>query len=192
MRQKQLSNLFKSKDLPSLKICGIDCSTTVLGYSILQGDTLELYGHHEFSSELSLYERVKEFRSIMFSLLKGCDYFILEDRLKAFSGRTTAQTLMSLSYMNAGVEIALKDNFGIDCVLNIHPSTARKIAWGSARSNDKSEDTKQWIIRNVIQHYGMEFPVKERSKQKVKPYKDYVGDICDSITLSRVPINCVK
>lgn len=201
MTKSEIKKFRKNNDLQNKKIVGIDVSSSVCGYAILEFNSnivMVDYGYHEFDTSLDMYDRIVEFRKHITPKIQGGSYFVLEDRLKSFNGRTTAETLMKLAWVNAGVEIELKDMVGEDRVLKLHPMSARSCAWGQAypKGEDKKlfPDTKDWIIHKSMEYFDIKpedrgFEIKKRSPKNPKPFKDYVGDICDSITLAKALLN---
>lgn len=189
----------KKGDFTNLYTAGVDVSSTVCGWAVLfkepHGEVILYdYGYHEFDTDQPMYNRILEFRDKVLPKIKLASYFVLEDRLKAFGGRTTAETLMKLAHVNANVETELKDKVGADKVYMLHPMSARSSAWGQAyptgKEKDLFRDTKEWVIDKCLHEYDKKrgdvgFELKTRSPRDPKPYKDWVGDICDAITLAK-------
>lgn len=204
MTKSEIQKYRKKNNLNNLYITGIDVSSTVCGYATLfkrdEDSDLQLikYGYHIFDNDLPMYNRMLEFREKISPQVGHSSYFVLEDRLKSFGARTTAETLMKLAWINAGVEIELKDMVGEDKVLQLHPMSARSCAWGQPYPTGKEKeiftDTKDWVIDNVVKEFNIEkgsegFEIKTRSRKTPKPWKDWTGDICDAVTLARALFN---
>lgn len=198
MTKDEILTLKKNKKFSNTYIAGIDCSSTTVGWSVLYIDedgevTLDDYGYFDFDNDAPMYNRIVEFREHILPKIKKASYFVLEDRLKSMGGRTTAETLMKLAHVNATVETELKDMNGTDHVYMLHPMSARSCAWGQAypkgKEKEKFRDTKEWVIDKCMKKFDKErgdrgFEQKTRSKRRPLPFKDWVDDICDSITLA--------
>lgn len=166
-------------------IVGIDCSSTICGYTVLKNKEVLDYGYHEFDTDKDVLYRAYEFEEHVLPKIKHGDVFILEDMLKSFAGgRTSSQTIMTLAHVNGNVEYILSQINGVENVHKIHPSTARKRGIGRGRA-PKDVDTKEWVISEVKKRYpDMNLPRNPRSRKTPKNYHAYVGDICDSTVLA--------
>ena len=193
MTKSEIQKLKKKINFSGSYIGGIDCSSTVCGWTVMKNQQLTDYGYHHFDNDASMYNRIVEFRQHILPRIEHCEYFVLEDRLKSFNGRTTAETLMKLAHVNSAVEIQLKDMVGEANVFMLHPMSARSCAWGQAYPQGKEKkrykDTKEWVIAKCMERFNIErgdrgFEIKKRSRKNPKPFKDWTGDVCDAITLA--------
>jgi Holliday junction resolvasome RuvABC endonuclease subunit len=177
-------------------IAGIDCSTTICGWSFIDKDTKELidYGYLIFDKKLSVSQRVFEFRNKVLPTLEIADEIVLEERLKSFSfGKTSTDTLMNLSHINGAVDYILRDYFGFDNVDLVEPRTARKRALGMGIlpkpkalelgfiDKNGKVDTKGWIVSEVVKRYPQ---IQMEYKKNSTNLKDHMFDICDSVVLA--------
>lgn len=188
MTKDEIIELKREQKLKNKLVAGIDCSTKICGYSILKNDKIIEFGHHEFDTDKHIAFRTFEFEEHIFSKIKHCDIFVLEDRLKSFSNSMTSNnTIMSLAHVNGNIETMLMKHSGFDNVFLLHPSTARSLALGKPWV--KGRDTKEWIIESVMDIYnlrrGEEFPINPRSRTKPKKFLNWVEDVADSIILAR-------
>ena len=178
---------------------GIDCSTTVCGWAIVDSsfDKVVAWGHHEFSKNSDISSKLFEFVKFVLPRLTehSPDMYVLEDFLKAFNGGgTSASAMMGLAQMNGGIDFILMDRFGFSKVKKVHPSTARKKSIGEGVLTKKSalergflSDngkilTKEWILHTISAKYP-EFKITDYTPRSNKP-KPYYYDIADAIVLA--------
>lgn len=166
-------------------VVGIDCSSTICGYTILKNKEVINYGYHEFDTDKDVLYRAYEFEEFILPKIEHGDVFILEDMLKAYAGgRTSSQTIMTLAHVNGNVEFILSKLNGVENIHKIHPSTARKLGIGRGRA-PKGVDTKEWVINEIKQRYpDMHLPRNPRSRKTPKNYMNYVNDVCDATVLA--------
>lgn len=177
-------------------IVGIDCSTSICGWSFINKETKELldWGYHIFNKKHTISERVFDFKNKVLPYIETADEVVLEERLKSFSfGKTSADTIMNLAQINGAVDFILKDFFGYQNVHVIEPRTARKQALGMGILPKKKAfemnlltkqgkvDTKMWIVKEVQKRYP-DFPLEY--KKNSQNLKDHIYDVCDSIVLA--------
>lgn len=176
MNAQQVKKILKTKDFTDKIVMGIDASSTMVGVCLMKNGDIIKTDHIDISKIDSLYEKVKVVVDWM--CVNEADLYILEDRMKTFNSRTTAETLMKLAYVNSCIQYNICLNHGEDVLYTIHPSTARKHAWGKGRFNDVKND----IIKLCIETYNIEFPLKRKPS---KNFVDWAGDVADSITLAK-------
>jgi len=171
-------------------ICGLDVSSSVAGIAILQDNKIIDLMYYEFKGETDI-DRTFEFKEEVFPYIKHCDHYVLEDRMMSFSGLTTAKTLFPLAHINASVQIIISIEKGKESIKKIHPSTARKRAYGIGKISKKQAkemgyikagkiDTKMWVFDNIVKLYP-NIPV---DRKRTNRPRDYMFDMVDAIVLS--------
>lgn len=182
MKAEEFRKYCKKNNFENKLIMGIDASSTKCGFAfmkdgvLLRHEYLLLEDDSSLDDETLIYNKSKILEEYINRNIEGVDYIILEDKMKTFNGRTTAETLMKLSYINSVAQFIIKNNDVT--MITLHPSTARKQAWGRS----KFKDVKKSIIELSMKQYNIEFPLKRKPS---KNYVDYADDVCDAITLAK-------
>lgn len=169
-----------------MKIAGIDCSSVVCGYSIynIENDSFELLDYYSFQSE-TLVERAIEFRDNVLPLIEKCDLYVLEDRLKQAGKKTTAETLMKLSHINANIELFLYLS-NKNKIKKINVRSARKLAYGTIPKETVAKELMFDYLRDTYKEFK---PIK---KSRGNRYKDEMYDISDSMILALAQSKLIK
>lgn len=181
MNAKDIKKIVKNrKDFLDINILGLDISTTNFGFAVHKNQELKDFGHLDIKVIDNMVEKVTATINKIKEIFHNhyISVIVLEDRLKSAGGKTTAETLMKLAYINGCIDYYLTTTFPDARLFSIHPSTARKNAWGVGRFQDVKRD----IINLCEVEYNLSFPLKRKPSIN---YQDHVEDICDAITLSK-------
>ena len=162
----------------NMRQLGIDASSTKAGFSVnIDGkiETVEVI----FYDDKSLYEKYIILRNAIIKLYRdnNIEIIVIEDFLKQKGGQTTASTLYKLAQMNGLIYGILYSITTPDCVIAVHPSTARKKVIGMAfTSTQKTKDMVADFVQNIL---GI--PIGRTKQNNLKKGED---DKCDAIILS--------
>jgi Holliday junction resolvasome RuvABC endonuclease subunit len=171
-------------------ILGLDCSTVVCGWCILDnyGKFLSV-GHIKFNKSNNLYDKLRFFRSvirlaIVENLIKGgdIDKIFIEEPAKMFSSASTAHIMSLLQRFNGMICAAISIDLAKDPEL-ISCSTARKLVGVSLPKKAKKKDTKNAIYRHIKQLNII--PNETWEYKKTGTLKDHCFDICDAYVVAR-------
>lgn len=162
-------------------ICGLDISTSFAGWALFEDGELIGSGNYRFKKEkdYDLIYLANQFDEHIFPKIKHADEIAIEEALRGF-GRSTNSIAILIGW-NAIVQYKLRKN-GYN-VVPYHPSTAKKLAWGRGRA-PKGSDSKTWILSEVTDKYGIEWPQTRYGNPK--PGSD---DEADAITIGLAHIN---
>lgn len=109
-------------------ILGLDASTTVCGWCILNDDgTVFDAGHVKFDSNDDLYERLRQLRGVLRGLLGEPGRLVqvfIEEPKKMFGGKSTAHVMSLLQRWNGMVSAMISMDFADPILVN--EKTARK------------------------------------------------------------------
>lgn len=161
---------------------GLDISTTVCGYSIINEDKeLVDKGYYKFKKQddWELIHLAEQFSENVLPKLENVDFIILEDALKKYSsGFSSNKSITVLLQFNAIIRYILQKKFGIDKIKTVHVNTARKSSLGRAFS-PKGIDAKQWVLEQISSKFSIEWPLTRFGNIQAE-----CEDIADSIILS--------
>lgn len=119
-------------------ICGLDASTSVVGYSFATGSIVVNAGFLNISKIESNREKAQEVMKFLSNIrldndLFPIDHVNLEAALSGFGGgMTSQQTIIKLSRWNAVLEYVIEKEMGLKVVL-CNVNTMRKKVLGAAR-----------------------------------------------------------
>lgn len=170
-------------------ILALDISTTCTGYSIWENKKLIDAGAIECKME-DLNERMDHVVSEIEKIvdIKNVETIVAEAALKKFSGgKSTADTMAKL----------ISFNFCLCHILSRKgnsPIPIKRLDVRSARKNagiiiPKTKNKKE-IKDAVIEHWKAQFPNLSWDLKKTGNYKDWVGDMADSITIGASFLKC--
>lgn len=166
-------------------ILGLDISTSTIGWNIFENQNVIKYGYIKLPQGENLITKLDVALEALEQLLKehSIDVIAAEEALqKVTGGKTTANTVNKLIAFNFGLTYSLYRIYGIRPKY-IPASTARaqskiKIPRGLSK---KPKEKKKIVIEAVKSLYPqIEFPLT-----KFENYKDFCGDIADSVVISR-------
>lgn len=189
--------MFQYKILESfVKVCGLDLSTSVVGYSIFEGEELVCYNWHKFKKPdgYELIDLVKQFDEKVWPEIKESDTIVLEDSLKKYQGGfSSRKTITVLLQFNAIIEYELRKRLGKENLTKLHPATAKKESFlgrGRVPSNYESpwstyDDGKAWVIENTENRFE-DFEIDYTHSGNPRPGTD---DCSDSIILANAFLN---
>ena len=173
---------------------GIDASTTTVGFSILKhdmnGSELLDYGYIKPDKNTSVYDRALDtVNKLMFYIKKyNVDNINMESMLKNFKyGRTSTDVLIMLAEWNLALRLLLYIKTK-KLVYLFHPTTARKLAWGTIFH--KVPDKKMAVLEKALEFFPeliVSFPKISKGPRKGAP-KDEIFDVTDSITLGMITL----
>jgi hypothetical protein len=170
-----------------MKICGIDISSAVCGWNIydIETNTFQTYGYYVFKENTEPLDKVIEFKTNVIPLIQGADVFVLEDRLSGMSGgKTTANTLMLLAYMNACTEYILWSQFPDKSRFKVNVRSARKNAGLTIPHGEKAKyKCFEFIVANHP-YIKIEYKKPTKKNPKTDNPKEVMFDITDSMILS--------
>ncbi len=179
-----------------MKVCGLDLSTSVVGYSIFEDKKLVSYNWYKFNkpSDYELIDLVEQFDEEVWPEINECDTVVLEDSLKKYQGGfSSRKTITVLLQFNAIIEYELRKRLGKECLTKLHPATAKKESFlgrGRVPSSYESpwstyDDGKAWVIENAEKHFE-NFEINYTHSDNPKPGTD---DCSDSIVLANAFLN---
>lgn len=168
-----------------IKICGLDCSSTVCGYNIIEIDTttktytLLKYGYKKFTEGAEPIDKSLQFKNEFLPEFSDADLFVLEDFMKTYN-KTHPITLAKLTHINASVEVILTVLYGKERMEKLNVNTARKLALGKSRVSGVSG--KDYAFQQITKLFegSLQMELKPRAKTPI----DEMYDITDSIVLS--------
>lgn len=176
-----------------LRVIGIDLSTNWIGISLLEinpekRDTLRIVKADFLNLEKTknLIDKAILVKDFFFNNYKEeeINYIFIEEPLQNFSsGFSNINTLMKLSKFSGIVSFILYVMLGIEPQF-LHPSSARKLAWGTIPSEEKNK--KLYIYNKVIEKFPefSKYVVMKKTKSGIPTIADHpTFDLSDSITV---------
>lgn len=165
------------------KVLGIDCSSTTIGYCILEID--ESSGEITFISASylkpikkgSIIERIVDTRNKIFDIIHKVkpDYISIEDIISFMKGKSTAQTIITLTTFNRMVCLLAYD------FLKKSPELCNVMSIRHGLKFDKILPKKEDMPELVAKHLGITFPYEFNKKGKIK-VENY--DMADGIAVA--------
>lgn len=179
-----------------MKVCGLDLSTSVVGYSIFEGEELVSYNWYKFDKPdgYELIDLVEQFDKEVWPEIKESDTVVLEDSLKKYQGSfSSRKTITVLLQFNAIIEYELRKRLGKENLTKLHPATAKKESFlGRGRVPPSYEspwstydDGKAWVIENTEKEFDS-FEYELTRSGNPRPGTD---DLCDSAVLANAFLN---
>lgn len=169
-------------------ILGLDISTSITGYTILDDEmNIIKMGHIEFSKCNGLWEKVDLAKKELDALLTEfpVEKVYIEESLMSFSsGLSSAATITTLVKFNALVSYLVRAKTGFD-PLHISAATARKSVGIKLLQKKKcglshKEQSFLWCTGPLGPLAHLEFP-----KTKTGKFKPFVADEVDSYVIAR-------
>ena len=179
-----------------MKVCGLDLSTSVVGYSIFEGEELVSYNWYKFDKPdgYELIDLVEQFDEEVWPEINESDIIVLEDSLKKYQGGfSSRKTITVLLQFNAIIEYELRKRLGKENLTKLHPATAKKESFlGRGRVPPSYEspwstydDGKAWVIENTEKEFDS-FEYELTRSGNPRPGTD---DLCDSAVLANAFLN---
>lgn len=167
-------------------ILGLDCSTSVVGWSILDtSGHLVDYGYVDMTrlKSASLEHKMDyfcdSFSRVLLKYSNKISAFAIEEAVLGFTkGRSSANTITKLISFNFAVRYWVYKTISVNPVL-VNSSRARKLAGLQFEKNTNSADKKKVVANFVENKFSIKLP-----KTKNGTYKYYSFDIADSIIVS--------
>jgi hypothetical protein len=172
-------------NIDTITICGLDCSSTVCGYNILEVNkvnktySLLSYGYKTFNKDFEPIDKVLQFKNEFLPLFENVDMYVLEDSMKTYT-KTHPTTIAKLTHINASIEVLLTIMYGKDRMEKINVNTARKLALGKSRVNNMKG--KDYAFSAIMELFSNQIQLEYTPKSK--KIKEEMFDITDSIVLS--------
>jgi Holliday junction resolvasome RuvABC endonuclease subunit len=152
------------------RILGIDCSSTTIGYAILNWDqstriTLEQIDYIKPLKEGHIIERIADTRSKIQSLIETTqpDYIGVEEIIQFMQDKSTAKTIIMLTTFNRMACLVAYD------YLRRPPELFNVMSIRHGLKLNKVLPKKEEIPQLVAQHLEITFPYQLNKKGKVKP-----------------------
>jgi len=181
-----------------VKVCGLDLSTSVVGYSKFEDGKLVSYDWYKFNKpdDYELIDLVEQFDEEVWPEIKDSDIVVLEDSLKKYQGGfSSRKTITVLLQFNAIIEYELRKRLGKENLTKLHPATAKKESFlgrGRVPSSYESpwstfKDSKAWVIENAEKEFDS-FEINYTHSDNPKPGSD---DCADALVLANAYLNKV-
>lgn len=174
-----------------MKVLGLDVSTAVTGYTILD-DSMNIVcmGHIDFSKCKNLWEKADLAKTKLKELLAlhSIDKVFVEESLLGFtSGASSATTIMTLSKFNALVSYFVREISGFDPEF-IAANSARKTV--GIRLIQKKKCGLSHKEQAFLWCTGPQGPLKDLQfpKTKTGKFKPFVSDQVDSYVIARAGV----
>lgn len=164
----------------SITVLGIDCSSTTIGWCALEIDndkiTLKKCGYIKPIKEGSIIEKIVDTRVKVIKLINDIkpDYVGVEDIIQFIKGKSTANTVITLTTFNRMVCLLAYD------YLNKLPELFSVMAIRHGLKMNGIFPKKEDMPELVAKHLGIKFPyeyiVKGKSKGKIKEESYDIAD----------------
>ena len=170
-------------------IIGLDISTSITGYTILDldGQTQEI-GHWNFTNKKTfptLFSKALEVRKQLSELDYPIDYVYIESALSMFAmGRSSASTISLLTKFNGIVSWICYETFGVEPEYIPAVSARKKCGITIKRGTPAKEQVMKYVLDNK-----MLFSVEYTRTGKLKP-RCY--DEADSLIIAKAGYQCLK
>lgn len=181
--------------METIKILGLDISTSVVGYTILNENNEILECNYlDLSKEKDYYKKVDSFKNLLISikLMHEIDHIGIEDIMSKFSsGKSSAKTIITLARFNGTASYVARDMFGVDPE-HINVLRARKLAIGynpNKNSLADGEDVKEHIRKIFDKEYNINWPMMIRKPEK---HAKQTYDMVDSIVIAKAKLKNLK
>lgn len=169
------------------KVLGIDCSSTTIGYCVLEID--ELSGKIDFISASylkpikkgTIIERIVDTRNKLNDIINKVkpDYIGIEEIIQFMQGKSTAKTIIMLTTFNRMTCLLAHD------FLKKSPELFSVMTIRHGLKTDKVLPKKEDMPELVAKHLGITFPyVYKTSKKKGKTIAVESGDIADGVAVA--------
>jgi len=148
-------------------ILGIDCSSTTIGYSVLEIDKESIklieINYIKPLKNGHFIENLADTRNKIKQLIERIkpDYIAIEEIVKFMSGASSAQTIITLASFNRMVCLLSYDFLGKP------PELFNVLAIRHGIKNDKILPKKEDIPELVAKHLGIIFPYQKGKKGKI-------------------------
>lgn len=165
-----------------MKVLGIDCSSTTIGWCLLNIDdnnsiSLIKSGYIKPIKKGSIIERIVDTRNKIKKLIDDLspDYIGIEEIIQFMQGKSTARTIITLTTFNRMVCLLAYDYLGKEPLL----CNVMAIRHGLKLNNTfpKKEDMPELVAK----HLGITFPYEVNKKGKIK-VENY--DMADGIAVA--------
>ena len=167
---------------------GLDISTSVIGYCILDNDKIQQIGAIEISKSKSIFEKAKIFRENLENIKSNfsIEKVYIEENLQAFRpGLSSAKTIVTLARFNGMCSLISSETFSFDPIF-VNVNSARS-SIGFKKKKDKSKNTKQQILEFVM---GLEQQVdwptkilKGGPRRGTEVFENYCYDMADAYVI---------
>lgn len=167
---------------PNHCVLGLDCSSSVLGFGLIDIDTKELvaYGYYNLAtSQYDILQRLDYLYKIIQSL---CEEFtpqtvVIEEIIKFMKGRSSASTVISLASFNRTAALSAYHSIGNVEFLNVN--TIRKVIKNACGLKDKIDkedmpDIIKTYLYNDLKYY----------KKRTTGWTDQTYDQSDGIAVA--------
>ena len=163
-----------------MKILGIDSSTSIVAFAIIESDDMSIISvtHCDLSKKVGLIAKAEALSDFLDQFVGQVEAVAMEESLLMFQGgSSSASVIATLQQFSGIVQWLIKITFGYQPTM-INVSTARKLAFGSI-SYPKGIKRKEVIYQRVYKEYPhLDLPLKKTGKPK-----DFVYDQCDAIVI---------
>lgn len=153
-----------------MRILGIDCSSTTIGYCVLDVDltyntiTFVSANYLKPSKKGSIIERIVDTRDKIQKIIKDSqpDLIGIEDIIQFMKGQSTAKTIIMLTTFNRMICLAAHDHAGK--VPQLFSVMTIRHGLKTGKDLPKKEDMPELVAK----HLGIKFPYEFNKKGKVK------------------------
>ena len=151
---------------------GLDASTTTCGWALTDANKKIVSAGF---IDLTCYDTNRQKALAINDFIRSMPEFLsitrvnLEASLSGFSGPSSRVTIIKLARFNATLQYVLEDVFGLDKLVLVNATTARKQLFGKARQKgvkpkeyvrammDTLYDTTPWQVKNKIGNVDRRF-----------------------------------
>lgn len=172
-----------------MKLLGLDISTSMVGWNIRDEEKILETGYINLKKIDDMFCKVDKVDEELEKIFQKyqIDYVGVEAALERVSGgKTNANTMNKLVAMNFAVSYLIHGR-GVS-IIRISVNTARKIC-GIKIPRKISQTEKKNI---VIEHHKRLNPDLVWDLTRNETYKDYCGDIADSLTISKATLELIN
>jgi Holliday junction resolvasome RuvABC endonuclease subunit len=165
-----------------MKVLGIDCSSTTIGWSLLNIDqdnniSMIRSGYLKPIKKGSIIDRIVDTRNKIKKLIEELspDYIGIEEIIQFMKGKSTAKTIITLTTFNRMVCLLAHD------YLNASPSLFSVMAIRHGLKENNIFPQKEDMPELVAKHLGITFPYEMNKNGKIK-VENY--DMADGIAVA--------
>jgi len=164
------------------KVLGIDCSSTTIGYSVLEIDssnTIKFIScdYIKPTKKGSILFRIADTRNKIEKIVKDIkpDHVVIEDIIQFMSGASTAKTIITLTSFNRMIGLLSYD------LLKKEPQLFSVMTIRHGIKLKKELPKKEDIPELVSKHLNIKFPYQKNKKGNIKPEN---LDMADSVAVA--------
>ena len=181
IKTKNIKNIIKPA-IPNHCILGLDCSSSVLGWGLIDPDTKELVAYGYYNLATSKYDILQRLDYLYNIIKQLCEKFtpqtvVIEEIIKFMAGRSSAATVISLASFNRTAALSAYHSVGNVSFMNVN--TIRKIIRNTYGLKNKiSKEDMPDIIRDNL------YSDLKYYKKRTTGWTDHTYDQSDGIAVA--------